>query len=169
VTVHSFAPIANASSRVLVLGSMPGIASLRANQYYAHPRNAFWRIMGTLFGFDAGTSYRSRTTTLRANGVALWDVLKTCTRTSSLDSDILPSSVVVNDFAGFLAKHRGIGLVCFNGSRAEHEFRKHVLARLPDALDVEYRRLPSTSPANAGVPYATKLAAWRVVQRAAGA
>jgi TDG/mug DNA glycosylase family protein len=166
VKVHSFRPIADAASRVLVLGSMPGKVSLAANQYYAHPRNVFWKLMEELLGVEAEAPYRQRVAALRAEGVALWDVLKTCTRTTSLDSDIVPSSAVPNDFHRFLVRHPAIALVCFNGARAEHEYRKQVLPALPDSIDVAYRRLPSTSPANAAIPYRTKRSAWRAVARA---
>jgi len=99
---------------------MPGKASLRANQYYAHPRNLFWKIMGSLLGFQPSVAYDERVAALRTQGIALWDVLKSCTRESSLDSDIDESSVVVNDLQAFLSKHPRIRSVCFNGRKAEN-------------------------------------------------
>jgi TDG/mug DNA glycosylase family protein len=160
--VHSFAPVANASSRLLILGSMPGKASLRAGEYYAHARNAFWRIIGELFGVEPSAPYRERIEGLLARRIALWDVLETCTRESSLDSDIDMSSIVVNPFPEFLRAHPAIRTICFNGAKAELSFRRHVLPDLaPQGLRIATRRLPSTSPANASIAYPKKLAAWR--------
>ena len=160
--VHSFEPVANRSSRLLILGSMPGRASLQAGQYYAHPRNAFWPIMGELLGFDPRAPYRERLAMLLAEGIALWDVLQTCTREGSLDSDIDESSIVANPFAVFLRAHPRIRTVCFNGAKAEAAFRRHVLPELAgESGQVAFHRLPSTSPANASIPYPKKLAAWR--------
>lgn len=163
VEICGFPPIVSADSRVLILGSMPGKDSLRKHQYYAHPKNAFWRIVGEIFGFDAESSYEDRTLSLSASGIALWDVLQSCTRKSSLDSDIDRSSVVPNGFRGFFASYPNIHKVCFNGVVAEDLFRKHVRPLLIGDSKVEYLRLPSTSPANAAIPYAEKLRAWQVV------
>lgn len=165
--VHSFLPIARPDARVLVLGSMPGIASLKAQQYYAHPRNAFWPITGAILGFDAGAAYQARAAALVDAGVALWDVLAACTRASSLDSDIVPDSVVPNDFAGFFAQHPAIRKVCFNGSAAANLYLTHVAPHLASHLACqhahEHVRLPSTSPANARMRFADKLRAWQAM------
>ena len=163
--VHSFAPISDASSRVLILGSMPGKASLRAGQYYAHPQNLFWKVMEGFLDLDPSAPYDERISQLRRHGIALWDVLKSCTRESSLDSDIDESSIVVNEFGGFLLAHTKIRAICFNGAKAEAVYRKHVLPGLPEAGALTYRRLPSTSPANASVPAAKKLAVWQAALR----
>jgi double-stranded uracil-DNA glycosylase len=159
--VHSFPPIASSSARLLILGTMPGIASLQAGQYYAHPQNAFWRIAGAIVGFDPASPYDVRVARMRAAGIAVWDVLKSCTRQSSLDSDIVHATAVPNDLPAFLAGHPQIRRVCFNGAKAEALFARHVRPRLAPGPDVEYVRLPSTSPANASVPWAVKLQAWR--------
>lgn len=142
---------------------MPGKESLRKQQYYAHPKNAFWRIVGEILGFDAESPYELRAASLSASGVALWDVLQSCTRESSLDSDIDRGTLVPNDFAPFFARHTHIRRVCFNGAAAEDLFRRYVRPRLPDQSKVEYVRLPSSSPANAAIPYVEKLRAWRVI------
>ncbi len=161
--VHSFDPIADASSRVLILGSMPGIASLRAGEYYAHPRNAFWKIIAALFEIDADAPYPSRVAALRKQRIALWDVLESCTRESSLDSDIDEASIVANGFAAFLRAHRSIAVVCFNGAKAASAYRKYVLPGLTDAGELIYHKLPSTSPAHAAMSLAVKVEAWRAV------
>ncbi|MEC7725104.1 MAG: DNA-deoxyinosine glycosylase [Planctomycetota bacterium] len=161
-SVSSFPPVASRDARVLVLGSMPGVASLEAQRYYAHPRNAFWPIMGELLGFDASIPYRSRLAALRRSGVALWDVLAQCVRPGSLDSDIDLRSAQPNDFAGFLQRHRGVEQVLCNGGVAFQVFRRRVLPQLPPpfaALSV--LQMPSTSPANAGARFEQKLAKWR--------
>lgn len=107
--VISFPPIENPSAQILILGSMPGVLSLQANQYYAHPRNAFWPIMGTLFNFDGAAPYAARVEALKAADIALWDVLHSCVRSGSLDSAILKGSRVANDFAAFFETHTAIG------------------------------------------------------------
>ncbi len=161
--VQGFAPIARPDACLLVLGSMPGVASLRAHQYYGHPRNAFWPIMGALFGFDALLPYAQRVLALQAHGVAVWDVLALCERPGSLDSAIAPASVVPNDFADFLRRHRAISRIGFNGAAAANLFRRHVAPRLPLGSSIQTFRLPSTSPAYAGMTLADKLQAWQVV------
>lgn len=157
---RSFAPIADGRSRVLVLGSMPGRESLRASQYYAHPRNAFWTIMGALLRFDPKLPYEARVRALRSAGIALWDVLHSCKRDGSLDSSIEAASETANDFRAFFRAHPAIRTVFFNGAKAQSAFERHVRHALAD-IEPRYERLPSTSPAHAGMPVAKKLAAWR--------
>jgi hypoxanthine-DNA glycosylase len=155
-----FAPIAAADARVLVLGSLPGRKSLEMREYYAQPQNAFWRIMGVLFGASADLTYAARLERLHSHGVAVWDVLAAGERQGSLDAAIVPASIVVNDFAGFFASHGRIELVCFNGNTAATLFRRKVLPALPTAAALEMRVLPSTSPAYASLRFEQKLAAW---------
>jgi TDG/mug DNA glycosylase family protein len=160
--VESFPPIANAKAEKLILGSMPGKASLQANQYYGHPRNNFWPIMATVLGFSPDLPYGSRCRQLSASGFAVWDVMKACFRSSSLDSDIVESSVVTNDFENFLRTHSRIRVIYFNGAKAEQSYRRYVLPQLAESLaGTPAIRLPSTSPANASIPYSAKLEAWR--------
>ena len=155
-----FAPIVDRRARVLVLGSMPSAVSLRLGQYYAHPRNLFWRITGELLGFEANAEYDVRSASLRTAGIALWDVRHACSRPGSLDSSIAPDSMVANDFRAFFSTYRGIGSVFFNGAKAEQIYRRLVG---PVCGDITYHRLPSTSPANASIPYDAKLRAWSSV------
>jgi len=159
--IHSFGPISNPASRLLILGSMPGKASLRAGQYYAHPQNAFWKMLGELLGFDQATPYEARIACLRERGIALWDVLRSCVRETSLDSDIDEASIIVNPFEQFLEVHPAIQTICFNGAKAEASWRRHVLPKLLPARPIAYHRLPSTSPANASIRYADKIDAWK--------
>ncbi|HPV23953.1 MAG TPA: DNA-deoxyinosine glycosylase, partial [Casimicrobium sp.] len=95
--ITSFPPLIAPNATRLILGSMPGVASLAAAQYYAHPQNAFWRIMGAVAGFDAALSFDERVAELARAGVALWDVLAACERSGSLDSAIARKSEVAND------------------------------------------------------------------------
>ncbi|TWT85557.1 Uracil DNA glycosylase superfamily protein [Posidoniimonas polymericola] len=167
---RSFPPIAALGARVLVLGSMPGAASLAAVEYYAHPRNAFWPIMGELFGAGPELPYEARAARLREHGVAVWDVLRECRRAGSLDASIVVASERANDFPAFLARFDQVERIYFNGQKAEAAFRRHAAPRLPDdCLDrLTLTRLPSTSPAHAGMSFAEKLANWRQVSDHAG-
>ena len=162
VELRGFPPVVAAGARILVLGSMPGAASLAAGEYYAHPRNAFWRIMGDLIGAGPALPYARRLERLAAAGIALWDVIGACERLGSLDADIVPASIRVNDFAGFFAVHPAISRIFFNGAAAEAAFRRHVLPAL-DGRVLRLQRLPSTSPAHAARGYAEKLAAWSAI------
>ena len=162
----SFPPIADACARVLILGTMPGKESLRAAQYYAHPRNAFWKIMGELVGAGFELPYDARAQKLKAAGIAVWDVLASCVRESSLDADIDAETMVVSDFESFYNAHPKITHIFFNGAIAEKFYRIHTQSlHLQRALN--YQRLPSTSPAHAGMRFAQKLEAWQAVAKAA--
>ena len=158
--VASFDPVAHSGARILILGSMPGVASLSAGQYYANSRNTFWKIMGELIGLGPYDPYERRLEALRAAGIALWDVLRSCHRKGSLDSAIEFGSIEVNDFDAFFHKYPHIKVVCFNGAAAERCYRKHVLPKFKHT-SINHVRLPSTSPAHAALPFERKLAAWR--------
>jgi TDG/mug DNA glycosylase family protein len=156
-----FPPIAASDANVLVLGSLPGRRSLEMRQYYAQPHNAFWKIMGRLFGAHPELEYERRVEALRRHAVAVWDVLAAGERAGSLDSAIVASSIVVNDFGAFFAAHREIRLICFNGATAAELYRRRVLPALsPKIAAIETRRLPSTSPAHAAQSFEQKLARW---------
>ncbi|MCU0736368.1 MAG: DNA-deoxyinosine glycosylase [Methylotetracoccus sp.] len=164
--IQSFPPVGDAGARILILGSMPGKASLEAQQYYAHPRNAFWRIVGQLLGFAWDLPYPQRLEYLRSRGIALWDVLHSCTRRSSLDADIEEASILPNEVGPFLDQHGAIGRVYFNGSKAEQAFRRYIAPTLsPQRVDLRCFRLPSTSPAHASLSFEQKLDAWQVLVR----
>ena len=154
--VQGFEPIADSDARILILGSMPGIASLEANQYYGHPRNAFWRIMGDVYGAGLERPYAERTTILKEQGVAVWDVLKLCHREGSLDSNI--KDEVPNDFERFFAHHPHIQRVVLNGGKASSSFERYVA---PVFQELVVRSAPSTSPAYAAIRYEAKCERWR--------
>jgi hypoxanthine-DNA glycosylase len=157
--IRSFDPVAARNARILILGSMPGRASLAAGQYYAHKQNAFWRIVCSLLAIDPALPYQARVRALRACRIALWDVLRSCVRPGSLDSRI--ELETANDFNAFFRRHAEITHVFFNGAKAEASFRRHAMPAIERPL--HYARLPSTSPAHASVPFGRKLEAWRVI------
>lgn len=162
-TIHGFPPLAREDACLLILGSMPGKRSLAEQRYYAHPQNAFWKITGELFQFDAQAPYHLRTNSLKDSGVALWDVMAACSRESSLDSDIVESTIVANDFNRFFTGHPEIKAVFFNGLKAAQAYRKFVQPRLRPASVLPTSRLPSSSPAHASMTFAKKLEAWRII------
>jgi hypoxanthine-DNA glycosylase len=155
---EGFPPVARPDARILILGSLPGQRSIVEQQYYAHPQNAFWKIMGELFGI-AG-DYDSRLCQLVANRIALWDVLHSSVRPGSMDADIRVDSATANDFATFFDQHAEIELIAFNGKKAEQLFARFVDASI-DANQIKRTSLPSTSPAYATMSFSAKLDAWR--------
>ncbi len=156
---------AKPSARVLILGSMPSRKSLTEQQYYAHPRNAFWPIMSKLFSRDPILPYEQRLTYLRQSGIALWDVAHQCIRPGSLDSAI--REVETNDFNYFFTFIPHIQHVFFNGRKAESLYRKQVLPQLGEPYHhIHLHYLPSTSPAHATHSFIRKLAAWQAVMQA---
>jgi hypoxanthine-DNA glycosylase len=167
--IQGFPPIADARAKVLILGSMPSEASLSRQQYYAHPRNAFWPIMGVLFAAYPELDYAQRKNILLQNGVAVWDVLASCRRKGSADSDIAMDSIQTNDFAAFFLRHAAVTRVFFNGGTAQAVYKKYILPALNGQFaGLRYQRLPSTSPAFAGMTPGQKIAAWRVIMHDAG-
>lgn len=156
--VYSFPAISNKEAKVLILGTMPGTASLALNQYYGHARNAFWKLLFTLFNEPFSTDYEVRKKLALDNGIAIWDVLQACVRKGSLDRAI--QQEIPNDFELFFKEHPNIELIVFNGQKAAQFFKKYVKG-------VEgYRQVtvPSTSPANAGIPWERKLKEWEVLR-----
>lgn len=142
----SFEPSINKNSKILILGSMPGVKSLAKQEYYAHPQNRFWKLMGLFCSCSDlhNLKYNKKLETLLNNNFALWDVIKTCNRIGSLDSDI--QNETPNEITKLLKKYSNIEIICLNGNKAYSAFKKH----FPDLLK-SYRcfKLPSTSPANA--------------------
>jgi len=156
-----FAPLAQGDARLLILGTLPGQASLAAQCYYAHPHNAFWPILAAQLGFDATAPYASRVAALFAARIAVWDVCGAATRAGSLDSALVRRSIRPNDFAGFFANHRFIARVAFNGATAASLYRRLVVPDLPpEWAGLAQICLPSTGPAHARIARAEKQRLW---------
>jgi hypoxanthine-DNA glycosylase len=154
--LQGLAPVIAPDTRLVVLGSFPGVASLAAQQYYGHPRNAFWRLLSALWGEDlVGLDYAGRLAALRRHRVGLWDVYRACERAGSLDSAIRQPEP--NDLARLRVLAPGLRAVAHNGAESARS------RRLTEALGVDVHVLPSTSPANASWSFERKLAAWRAV------
>ncbi len=152
-----FPPVTAPDAEGLILGSLPGRRSLEAAQYYAHRRNAFWRIMAELFGITG--DYENRCEQLTQHRIALWDVLASSIRPGSMDADIRLEASQSNDFRKFLSQHAEIARICFNGRKAEEIFKRYVLAGLSKAVPTLVS-LPSTSPAYAAMAFDEKRDAW---------
>ena len=149
-------PVIARSSRLVVLGSFPGAASLAARQYYAHPRNAFWPLLSALWGIDlAALAYPRRLAELRERGLGLWDVYASCVREGSLDSAI--EAAARNDLASLRRRAPSLEAIAHNGGESARS------TRITAALGLPVYRLPSTSPANASWSFERKLDAWRTV------
>ncbi|MEQ8206985.1 MAG: DNA-deoxyinosine glycosylase [Woeseia sp.] len=154
-----FSAVSAPDARLLILGSLPGRPSLAAGEYYAHPRNAFWRIMQDLLQVPRELPYAERLALLLQNRIALWDVLQSSRRNGSLDAAIQHDSASVNDFNAFLRAHAGLRIVALNGKAAGKMFQSRVLPEL--RVDCpETVVLPSTSPAYAAMPYPEKRRHW---------
>ena len=155
---YSFPPISNQNAAVLILGTMPGVQSLALGQYYGNQRNAFWKILFTVFNVPFSADYQTRKSVLLENRVALWDVLQACVREGSLDSAI--EQEVPNDFNSFLKAHPNIKYVYFNGQKAASYFKQYAKV----GNDYHLVTLPSTSPAHAGKSFEMKLNEWKVIK-----
>jgi TDG/mug DNA glycosylase family protein len=164
MTRHAgFPPVSSGRSVVLILGSLPGRMSLEAGEYYAHPQNGFWKLMGELFGAYPGLSYAKRKRMLTKHRVALWDVLAAAERKGSLDASIVATSMVPNDFRKFLRSHRSVRLICFNGQKAADLYHRKVVPVLGrEFREMRLQTLPSTSPAHASMSFDEKLRRWSI-------
>lgn len=153
--VQSLGPVAEKDARLLILGSMPGKVSLEKQQYYAHPRNAFWKILFRHYGLDEREDYAARKDLVLEHGIALWDVLASCEREGSLDSGIRNGQP--NDLIGFLKEHPEIRVIGCNGRKAHDSVIRWFGL---EGLGRELILLPSTSPAHAAMKFEEKLAVW---------
>jgi len=156
-----FPPVHAENASLLILGSLPGRKSIQAHQYYAQPRNSFWRIMGALFGAGPELNYAARLKKLTDHSVALWDVLAEGQRPGSLDASIVKTTAMCNAFQGFFDLQPGICSIFFNGKMAAELYRRRVVPQLDTrCVAIPTVTLPSTSPAHAAVPYEHKLERW---------
>ena len=155
--ISSFPPIVSPTSKILILGSIPGVKSLEQQQYYAHPQNKFWTILSELFQEDVTTDYSERITLLQRKHIALWDVIDSCERKGSLDVKI--KNEEQNDIGKFLTDHPNIIAVFCNGQKAF----KNVQKKLGSTSQFPIFVLPSTSPAHA-VPFDKKLHVWKHIK-----
>ena len=154
--LEGLAPVFDANTRLIVLGSFPGVASLQAQQYYGHPRNHFWPILATLWNVDLKSApYAERLDAARAHGIGIWDVYASCEREGSLDSAI--ENAKFNDLASLKRRAPKLEAIAHNGGESARAMR------VTGALGLPVHRLPSTSPANASWRFERKLAAWRAV------
>ena len=157
----SFKPSVNKKSKILILGSMPGVKSLAEQQYYAHPQNRFWKVMSELCNYDlVPIGYNERLKKLLENGIALWDTIGNCEREGSLDSDIKKEKP--NDIPRLLKEYPNIKRICLNGNKSYSAFKKYFPEILADEHYNIYR-LPSSSPANAKFRMEDLLMAWQVI------
>lgn len=154
----SFAPVVAADCRVLVLGSIPGQASLKAQHYYAHPRNAFWPIMSALLGEPLPQTFDQRYRWLNRHGIGLWDVIGACERAGSLDQAIVGASIQANDIEQLCQQLPNLKAIVCNGQTAYQQLRRHYPALLAQPLTI--LSLPSTSPAYASLTPAQKQLEW---------
>ena len=160
--LHGLPAQVDARCRVLVLGSMPGAASLQEARYYAHPRNRFWPLMGALCGFDPQLEYARRIENMQRAGIGLWDVIGQCRRRGSLDADIVRGSEVPNPLPALLETLPQLAAIACNGRTAAQAFKRHVQQALSArAAVLPVLALPSTSPANAGWSLPRLLGQWQ--------
>jgi double-stranded uracil-DNA glycosylase len=185
--ITSFSPISGKGARILILGSMPGIKSLEAQQYYAHPQNQFWKLMGDLVGAGRDLPYKQRLKILKEKNIAVWDVFQCCIRPGSLDSKI--TNETVNDFPAFFKKHPHITHVFFDSGKAEEAFHRLAMPLLEQnsfvfsprkrgfykvensclrgkCRNLYLHRIPSPSPTHAGMKYEAKLKEWKKILKA---
>ena len=153
---HTFQPIFDENSRILILGTFPSVKSRETDFYYGHPRNRFWRLLADITGNPQPDTIEDKKKMLLGSGIAVWDVVQSCDIHGSSDSSI--TNVVPADIKGLLAK-TGISKIYANGGTAESLYKKYCLGE----TGVDIVKLPSTSPANAGYSYERLMEKWKVI------
>ena len=163
--ITGFEPIAAPDARVLILGSLPSIQSLQKHEYYGNPQNAFWRVMGELFGAGPDIPYANRTEKLKRLRIAVWDVLLSANRPGSMDAAIDLASATPNDFQMFYDEHPMLELLCFNGKKAAELYERLVAPQGISTIDnINFRTMPSTSPAYASMKLDEKTRHWSAIR-----
>ena len=161
VRLQGLPPVIARHCRLIILGSFPGLASLQAQQYYGHPRNQFWPLLGAIWRLDlVALPYPDRLAQLRCRGLGLWDVYASCRRQGSLDSAI--EDAEFNDLTTLKRRAPRLQLVAHNGGESARAMKQM------RALGLPVQRLPSSSPANASQSFERKLAVWRGAFKTAG-
>lgn len=158
--IYSFEPIVSINCKVLLLGTMPGVESLRKQQYYGYKYNAFWRIIYALFSREPDEEYEKRKVFLLDHDIAVWDVLKACEREGSSDSDI--KQPVPNDFVSLYQQYPNIRSVCFNGGPAGRLYKRFIKETGVRCQTQTFYSLPSTSPAYT-ITFEKKLEQWQLL------
>jgi len=161
-TAQSFPPIIGTQPKILILGSSPGVISLQKQQYFAHPRNAFWSIMAELFDIDISQDYEYLVSQCKTLPIIIWDSLKQCEREGSLDSSIDKDSIVANDFESLFNVYPNLNTVYCNGGAAYKWF--NLFGKSQFEKQVEVVQLPSTSPAYASMTFEDKLDKWSIIK-----
>lgn len=159
-TVEGLDPIIDYNAKVLILGSMPSVESVRKGEYYANQRNQFWKILFSVFGSELAPSYPAKVSFLKGRRIALWDVIKQCDREGSSDSKI--TNMRINDFTSMLVTYPKIKCLCFNGQKAYKIFQQQI--GLETHQNLTTKMLPSTNPANAGIPIEVKTVEWTLIK-----
>lgn len=157
--IEGLAPVVNEHCRVLILGTMPGVESLRKQAYYGNERNLFWKLMAQVTGKEVPPDYEERKQFLLAHQIGLWDMCQTCLREGSLDSAI--SEETPNEIPSFVKKYPGIKAIAFNGKASERLFAKY----FGSIAGIELLGMPSTSPANAGMGWEVKVEEWGKIKK----
>ncbi len=153
---HPFEPFVDKNSKVLILGTFPSIKSFEENFYYAHPRNQFWRLLAGVFDEETPRSLKDKKEFLRQNGIALWDMVKSCKRENSLDNNL--KEIEINDIKAFLKSYPSIKRVYFTSKTALRLYEKNF-----KGFEMKYGYLDSPSPAYAKKSFAQKLESWKRV------
>ncbi|SKB92073.1 G/U mismatch-specific uracil-DNA glycosylase [Soonwooa buanensis] len=155
--ISSFPPVINKDSEILILGSIPGVKSLEMQEYYAHPQNKFWTIIFELFNEDFTKDYQQKLQILKKNKIALWDVIDSCERKGSLDSEI--KNETGNDILKLLKDYPNLKIIFCNGQKSY----KNLIKTFGKNIEIPIVALPSTSPLHT-ISFDKKLKVWQQIK-----